>query len=178
VVRAGRAAVYPVYKGTFERGGSVEMRDRVGDERREWTIQFIKDVRRTMDYLQSRKDIDHSKIAFYGYSWGARIGSIVGAVEPRLATMILAHGGLPPEGRPTEVDELNFLPRVKLPVLMINGRYDHIFPVESSQKPFFQLLGTKSPDKQYVLFDGGHNAPRNDVIRVVLDWLDRYLGKV
>jgi eukaryotic-like serine/threonine-protein kinase len=63
-------------------------------------------------------------------------------------------------------------------VLMIDGRYDHIAPVETSQKPMFHFLGTPEKDKLHLLFDGSHVVPRENTIRAVLDWLDRYLGPV
>ena len=135
-------------------------------------------MRRTLDYLESRRDIDRAKLGFYGYSWGARIGAIVGSVEDRFKVLILAHGGLAAEPRTPAVDELNFLPRVRVPVVMINGRYDHVFPVELSQKPFFERLGTPPGSKTYLTLAGGHSSPRNELIQAVLGGLDRYLGPV
>jgi hypothetical protein len=41
-----------------------------------------------------------------------------------------------------EVDPINFAPRVKTPLLMLNGRDDFTFPIETSQEPLFRLLGT------------------------------------
>jgi eukaryotic-like serine/threonine-protein kinase len=154
------------------------MKDLAPDEFKEWTLHCIKDLRRTLDYLEMREDVDKTKLAYYGYSWGGRIGTIVGAVEDRFQTMILAHAGFNSVAKQVEIEELNFAPRVKIPVLMINGRYDHIYPVESSQKPFFRFLGTPEKDKVYLLFDGGHTSPRNELIKSVLGWLDRYLGPV
>ena len=63
IVRSGRVLVYPVYQGTYER--------RMAGPRgpgvlRDVTIQRGKDLRRAVDYLESRSDIDVSKIAFYG----------------------------------------------------------------------------------------------------------------
>ena len=80
-------------------------------------------------------------------------------------------------GQP-EVEPINFLPRIKLPVLMLNGRYDHYFPVESAQLPFFRLLGTPPQRKRQVISEGGHFVPRTQLISEVLDWLDRYLEPV
>lgn len=177
VIKSGRIVVYPIYKGTYERG-NPSLKNQTQDEFREWTLQYIKDVRRTIDYLETRDDVNKSKLAYYGYSWGARIGAIVGSVEDRFQTMILAHAGFHSYTKQTEVEELNFAPRVKIPVLMINGRYDHIYPVESSQKPFFRFLGTPEKDKVYLIFDGGHTTPRNELIKSVLRWLDRYLGPI
>jgi hypothetical protein len=61
---------------------------------------------------------------------------------------------------------------------MINGRYDFVSPLETSQLPLFRLLGTPEEDKKHVVFDSGHVAPWPDVVRETLDWLDRYLGPV
>jgi pimeloyl-ACP methyl ester carboxylesterase len=76
------------------------------------------------------------------------------------------------------VDLLNFAPRVKVPVLMLNGRFDFIFPLASSQEPMFRLLGTPKEQKRRVVYDTGHDVPRNELIKESLDWLDRYLGPV
>ena len=44
----------------------------------------------------------------------------------------------------------------------------------------FRLLGTAEKDKRHVVRDGGHLLPagRPDVMKEILDWLDRYLGPV
>jgi hypothetical protein len=57
-------------------------------------------------------------------------------------------------------------------VLMVNGRHDFIFPLETSQKPLFQALGTREPDKRHILYDGGHRnlVTRPDLIGEILDW--------
>jgi len=78
-----------------------------------------------------------------------------------------------------EYDIVNFAPRVKQPTLMINGRNDFSYPVESAQLPLFRLLGTPEDQKRHALFEGGHLPVHvNDVIREILDWFDRYLGTV
>ena len=51
-------------------------------------------------------------------------------------------------------------------------------PVDTSQRPFFRLLGTPEKDKKHVLYDTGHIPPNREAIRDSLDWLDRYLGPV
>jgi eukaryotic-like serine/threonine-protein kinase len=72
---------------------------------------------------------------------------------------------------------MNFLPRIKIPVLMVNGRSDFTFPVATLQDPAFRLLGTPEKDKRHVVFEGAHGVifyHRNEVVREVLAWLDRY----
>jgi hypothetical protein len=62
---------------------------------------------------------------------------------------------------------------------MLNGRYDDIFPLESSQRPMFHLLGTPRADKKHVIYEAGHeDFPRKESVRETLDWLDKYLGPV
>ena len=45
-------------------------------------------------------------------------------------------------GVPSEWDALNYAPRVRIPTLMLNGRYDSEVPLETAQLPLFALLGT------------------------------------
>ena len=114
-------------------------------------------------------------------SWGARIGPIMLAVEERIKLGILVACGFPDSQRPPAVDPLNFAPHVKVPVLMINGEHDFIFPVETSQKPMLEFLGTPEEDKANILYPGGHGLMTIFMRQVkgdVLGWLDRYLGTV
>jgi eukaryotic-like serine/threonine-protein kinase len=141
-------------------------------------LQWSKDLGRSIDYLETCKDIDTGKLAYHGYSLGGAVGPHLIAAEPRFKAAILICGGSF-ERVPPEVDPWNFAPRVKIPVLMQNGRDDFLFPVEASQLPLFRLLGTRAKDKTHVLYDGAHNIySQPDSIREILDWLDRYLGPV
>ena len=66
-----------------------------------------------------------------------------------------------------------------LPLLLINGRFDSVFPLETSQQAFFDLLGTPIEDKKHVLLDAGHGLlPENEVKANVADWLDARFGPV
>ena len=112
-------------------------------------------------------------------SLGAAEGARLVAVDPRFKTAVLASGGLRDRDLP-EVDAWNFAPRVRIPVLMLNGRDDFIFPMETHQKPLFEALGTQKPDKVFRQYSGGHAnlLTRPDLIGEILDWLDKYLGPV
>jgi hypothetical protein len=79
---------------------------------------------------------------------------------------------------PAEVDPFHFAPHVKIPTLMLNGRDDFDYPLESSQEPLFRLLGTSEKDKSHIFWEGGHIPPRISAIKETLDWLDLYLGSV
>ena len=77
-----------------------------------------------------------------------------------------------------EVDQFNFAPRVTAPVLMLNGRYDFVYPPDTSQEPMFHMLGAPKEHKRRVVYDTGHDTPRTELIKETLNWLDRYLGPV
>ena len=180
ILKNGRAALYPVYKGTFERGDGRLPLIFAGDESylfAEFLIQVVKDFRRSIDYLETRADIDSSKLAYYGMSWGGFLGAFIPAVEERLLASILLAGGFFKRSLPP-VDQINFVTRVKTPTLMLNGRYDTLIGYERSIKPFYDLLGTPAEHKKLKLYDTDHVPPRDEIIKETLAWLDRYLGPV
>jgi formylglycine-generating enzyme required for sulfatase activity/dienelactone hydrolase len=176
VLRSGRAVLMPMYKGLHER--RLE-RPIVGLHAvRDLTIQRVKDLRRSVDYVYERPDLDESRLAFFGVSVGAALAPVALAVEPRFKAAILWAGGFSSLARLPEVDQINFAPRVRTPVLMMNGRDDFTFPLKSSQEPMFRWLGTPDQHKRHVLHAGGHVCPFEGNIKDTLDWLDRYLGAV
>ena len=178
ILKSGRAVLYPVYKGTFERKDGQETITWQGHQYEEWLIKWVKDFSRSIDYLQTRSDIDTGKLCYYGHSWGANLGAIIPAVENRLKASVLIVGGLDAEERIPEADEFNYLPYVRIPVLMLNGKYDMAFPYETTVKPFFDLMGTPLKDKHIRIYETDHYIPKNEMIREVLTFLDNYLGPV
>lgn len=175
LVNSGRAVVQPVYRGMYERhlprpAGGIALRD--------YFIKMAQDVSRTVDYLQTRSDLDGTKIGYFGTSLGASFGTIPIALDKRLSLAVLVGGGLTRFRWEPEIETINYLPRVLVPTLLLDGRYDFFFPFESSQKPFFDLLGTPPDRKQHVTVDSGHAVPRRIYVRTVLEWIDRYYGRV
>jgi cephalosporin-C deacetylase-like acetyl esterase len=143
----------------------------------EINIQNVKDLRRCIDYLETRPDIDSQKIAFELMSGGLDLGLIIPAVEPRIKVIVLISCALFGSTRP-EVDDFNFVGRVKVPTLMLNGRYDTINPLATQIQPMADLLGTPAKDKKLVLYETDHIPPVNEMIKETLAWLDHYLGPV
>ena len=131
-VKSGRALLLPMYKGTYERRLAAPPAG--PNAQRDLTIQRVKDVRRSVDYLETRNDIDRSKIAYFGVSFGATLAPIPLAVENRFKTAVLWSGGFPLTTRLPEIDPINFAPRVTIPVLMLNGRDDFTFPVTRAHR--------------------------------------------
>jgi dipeptidyl aminopeptidase/acylaminoacyl peptidase len=140
-------------------------------------LQWRQDLGRTLDYLATRGDIDMSRLAYYGRSFGASMPLPLLALEPRFKAAILHSGGFTYRRMPAEMDAVNYVSRLHIPTLMLNGRHDYVMPLETSQKPLFELLGTRPAEKRHVVFDAGHDPlPRNQIVREMLAWLDRYLG--
>ena len=182
VVNSGRALVMPIWAGGYERySPQPRVTAEAMDYERGLSLQWQHDLSTTIDYLESLPDMDAKKIGYFGISRGASFAGVINlALEPRIHAVVLASGGIWIHSplHPM-IDLINYAPRITVPVLMLSGRYDHIYPYEQSQKRTFELLGTPAGSKQQIAYDTGHfTLPPNRVAADVSDWFDRYLGRV
>jgi dipeptidyl aminopeptidase/acylaminoacyl peptidase len=173
LVKSGRAVVYPVYQGTYERRlpnaevGTTAYRD--------MQVQWAKDFLRVVDYIVTRPDVDVTRLGYFSVSMGSYFSPIPLALEPRIKGAVVIAGGLrynyPPETQPA-----NFMPRVHVPTLLINGDADFETPPKARER-YVSLLGTT--EKKRITLEGGH-VPSDyiSVIREALAWYDKYLGPV
>lgn len=179
VVQSGRAVLYPVYQGTYERNRRAYLPG--SSEGMTLLVQRYKDLARSLDYLTTRNDIDTMRLAYMGVSMGSAEGVIYTTLlQNRLKTDLLLDGGFFLGAHYPGRDQADFAPRLKIPVLMLNGRYDFSFSLERSQIPLFEMLGTPAGKKRHVILDTPHDvrASRSEMMSVVLQWLDEYLGPV
>jgi hypothetical protein len=179
VVQSGRAVVYPIYQDTYERRLLYSLPR--GAQQIQLTTDRYKDAARTLDYLATRSDIDNHKLAYLGVSMGSAEGIIYATLlQNRLKTAVLLDGGYFLDPPPPGGDQADFAPRMKMPLLMVNGRYDYVFSVNLSQDPMFAMVGTPQTDKQHIVLESSHDVTeqRPQLVKAVLDWLDRYLGPV
>jgi serine/threonine protein kinase/dienelactone hydrolase len=179
VVQSGRAVLYPVYKGLYERRRSGTQTG--ATQPLDVKIQRSRDVGRSLDYLQSRADIAGDKLAYLGVSMGSAEGVIYATLaQDRLKAVVLLDGGYFLGSPPAGADQADFAPRLKIPVLMVNGRFDFTFSYEKSQLPLFSALGTPAANKDHLVLDTPHDvrARRSQLVPAVLGWLDKYLGRV
>ena len=175
LLKSNYAIVQPIYKGTYERGGDLHSDYPAPTTKyKDYVVMWGKDLGRTIDYLETRQDLDSSKLGYFGLSWGAEMGAIMAAVEPRIKVNILYVAGLGFQHALPEADAINYVGHVKQPTLILNGELDFFFPAETSQKPMFMLLGTPVADKKRLVYPGGHSVPRTEMIKETLAWLDRY----
>ena len=182
VVNSGRALVMPIWAGGYERYLAPPTdRAAINDRERRVALLWQHDLSTTIDYLETRPDMDAKNIGYLGISRGASFaGAINLALEPRIRGAVLASGGIWIHSplHPM-IDLINYAPRITIPVLMLSGRYDHIYPYEQSQKRTFELLGTRPADKKQIAYDTGHfTMPQNRVAADVSNWFDQHLGRV
>ena len=162
-------------------------------------IQSVVDLRRGIDLLQARSDVDPNRIAYVGHSSGAHWGAILSAVDRRLKTVVLM-AGVPSETTillesddpdyvnfrqttPKEqldnyfrtvsaLDAINCVPyAAPTPLLFQFARFEQYFN-ETAMKRYAQAA---SEPKRVLWYDTGHGL--ND-IRPLIDranWLQRYI---
>ncbi|MCX8183865.1 MAG: alpha/beta fold hydrolase [Crenarchaeota archaeon] len=174
------------------------------EESRNGIIQTIIDLRRAVDYLETKEEIDVERIGYVGGSMGGILGAIFIGVEPRIkAAALLVAGGnmslmimrsqhpaIPAIRRYMEeqgmtykelqeklnlVDPLNFIGKfAPRPVVFHLGKYDRIVPAEAGE----QLYKAAGEPKQVYWYDSGHDLPLELVASRILDFMDRELKGV
>ena len=146
--------------------------------RKQLFSEWLNDLRRTIDYLETREDIDGKNIVFLGLSWGSFMGPMLSPFEERIKGLILVSGCIYTPGNSPKPKGL-LQPHVTIPVLMLNGKYDFAWPVKTHQKPLFDLLGTTPDHKKHVIYETGHlPLPRAAMMKEIFTWLDKYQGPV
>ena len=174
ITRSGRALVLPVLLGYADRGLDQATSEKLLPI--DWRTMRAKDYMRTIDYLETRADFDTTKLAFEGCSGGAYKGPIVPFLEKRIRAVIMIAGGVHWDD-PPDCNPVNLAPRINVPVLMQNGRYDFLISTELDSKPLLALFGTPGKDKSLKLYEAGHAIwERPEQKRDELDFLDRYFG--
>ncbi len=150
--------------------------------------EAVKEVRRAVDLLQSRDDVDGDQIGYVGWSAGARIGAVIAGVEHRIKAFDLLAGGAAPvsayvSNAPADLqDELTTLLEKTDPIhfvglakpselLFQDGRHDEIVP-EAALKA---LAGAGSEPKELRWYDSGH-VPSAEMWTDSRSWLSEHLG--
>ncbi len=178
-IKAGRAVWAVIFKGFKEReqlpGFIAPSWTTV--KRREEVVRNATDLSRGLDYLATRSDVELSRLTYYGYSQGAVEGLIYAAVERRYRAVVAIAGGLSSHNVKwiAEASPANFISHLKVPKLLLNGRYDEVHPLKTWVEPLYQAL---PEPKRLHLYDAGHTPPLEIIVPVVNAWLDETLGAV
>lgn len=178
LMKEGYAVILPIYLSTYERADSIKSDyPNESEEYKDHVIKWGKDYRRAIDYVFSRDDMDSNNLTYLGSSWGGFMANTLLAIDDRMKSATLYVGGLCFQKSKKEVEAYHYTSRITIPVQMLNGKYDQFFPLESSQIPMFELLGTPEEDKKHYVAQTGHFVPRETLIKEHLAWLKKYEEK-
>jgi dienelactone hydrolase len=132
-------------------------------------IQNTIEVRRLLDYLQTRPEIDADRIGALGLSHGGMMTFILSAIDPRIRVAV---AGLAPQQKiPDVLLPLNYAPHIGIPFLMMAGRQDSWYTASQVQETE-NALGSKQ--KQLVWYDVGHRLPP-EYAGAAVAWFRNYL---
>lgn len=174
VVKSGRVLVQPIYQGTYERMIAPIAFDNPREMQRRWQ-DWRWDIGRTLDYLETRADVDSTRIGYVGVSFGATFPLHLLALERRFRAALMISGGIFSRPLPPPLEPVNYAARITLPVLMINGRYDYL-ETPDLQSALFDAFATPLDEKRRVLVDSGHLMARAALLHESLPWLDEHFG--
>ncbi len=195
---ARRGAVVLLIDAPFSRPGRVGGDTLRMDERdRAEQIQLIVDLRRGIDLLLARPDVDPRRLGYMGVSYGGAMGGLLAGVEKRLVAyaLIVGDGGLvshfsgpeaeynplpalPPEqarrwlAAMEPIEPLRFVgSAAPARLLFQNGRQDTLVPPSHARA--YQEAG--SEPKTIRWYDAGHHLG-DQAARDRHDWLAAQLG--
>ncbi|HEY0591711.1 MAG TPA: protein kinase [Thermoanaerobaculia bacterium] len=178
-VLSGRAVFSVAVEGYLDRPypPGFTLPDAQSVEYVDFIAERIVDLRRGLDYVTSRPEIDASRVGFFAMSAGSWSGVILGAVEERYRSIMFIGSGI----RVLEKDDaeaanrINFAPRMLQPKLMLQGKWDETVAFDSEAMALYNLL---PEPKRLEVFEGGHVPPPARMISSTTAWFDETLGPV
>jgi dienelactone hydrolase len=167
---------------------------------REIEIQAVVDLRRGIDLLLARPDVDQKRLAYVGHSYGAQWGSILSAVDKRMKTSVLMAGvaeiadillrgndpGLvdlrknQPAGQlekyakvTGDIDAIHFVGHAApIPLLLQFANYEQYFDKTSMQ----HYVEAASDPKKVLYYDTGHDLNDPEALQDRYTWLIERIG--
>jgi dienelactone hydrolase len=172
----GFAVVHPIYTSTYEKEDHLKSDYPVATrDYTEHVLSWGREYKKVIDYIVTRTDMDAEKLSYYGVSWGGYMANILLAIDDRVKAAVLNVAGLCFQPSEPSVESYIYTPRISCPIIMLNGKYDVFFPLETSQNPMFELIGTPEKDKKHYVYPSGHYVPRDRLIEEHLGWLQEHL---
>jgi len=153
---------------------------------REIITQTVFDLRRAVDFIETRPELDAKRIGYYGISLGGITGTIFCGVEKRVKVPVIVLAGgqfnLMYESKALSsdakdytsiIEPLNFVEQIApRPFLMINAENDDIVPPMMSK-----LLYKKAKKPKNIIWYPAkhHTIPLEKVYQDGVNWFDTYL---
>lgn len=162
-------------------------------------IQTVVDLRRGVDLLLSRSDIDPKRIGFIGHSYGAHTGAVLAGVEKRIKAYVIMAGApslteflrtstipaivetrntLTKEQRENyfntlaSVDPINYIGHVAPSALFLQFGKKDIYPSEARATSYAKAASNPKFVKTY---DAGHDL-NDEARRDRAEWLREQIG--
>jgi dienelactone hydrolase len=162
-------------------------------------VQAVVDLRRALDLLTARADVDSKRLGYAGHSFGAQWGAILSAVEPRLKAVALM-AGVPDQAAiwrnnddpavaawranvPKEKQEaylkvcertaaVRYVPHATCPLLIQFARHERFFD-KAAMERYAAAAPKGTPVKWY---DTGHELNDPQALTDRAAWLREKLG--
>lgn len=127
----------------------------------QWPYHAVAAVIRAHSLLRSFPEVDAARTAVTGISWGGYLTCIVAGVDSRFRAAVPVYGcgflhensawldrfaAMTPDQRQRWIelwDPSQYLPRVSMPILFVNGTNDFAYPLDSYLKSFDAVPGDK-----------------------------------
>jgi len=172
----GYAVILPVYHSTYSRKRTIDSWwPNKSEEYKQSVLKIGKDFKRVIDYIETRKEFDISKLSYQGYSWGSVSSNYLLAIDDRVKSAAIFVGGLMLQKSKKEIEPHIYLRRIKIPILHVVGKLDGVFDYEKSFRPWNKLVGTPEKDKKIVILENiGHGLPKDTIIKYQLQLLKKY----
>jgi hypothetical protein len=167
---------------------------------REIEIQAVMDLRRGIDLLLARPDVDSKRLAYVAHSYGAQWGSILSAVDRRMKTSVLMAGvaeigdillrvdepGMvefrksQPAGQlekysqvAGDIDAIHFVGHAApIPLLLQFANFEQYFDKTSMQR----YVAAGSDPKKVLYYDTGHDLNDPQALEDRYDWLVEHIN--
>ena len=97
VALANSGVVSLLTDGPVARPGHIENREPLNEQQMTDLLQQIVDMRRGVDVLMARKDVDAKRLAYVGHSYNASVGGFLSGIERRFKAFVLMAGSLSDE---------------------------------------------------------------------------------
>ena len=153
---------------------------------RDVLIQTVFDLRRAVDFIETRKELDAGKIGYFGISLGGIIGTVFCGVDQRVKVPVIALAGggmhlmfgteaLSDETKEylSMIEPLNFVEHIApRPLLMINAEDDDVIPPMMSKLMYKKA---KEPKKIIWLPGKHHDLPVQKAYDAGVIWISEHL---
>ena len=176
LIDEGYAIFHPIYFNTYSRERVINTwLPNESEEYKEMIVKWGQDYKRSLDYLETRKDFKFENLSYYGYSLGSRYANIFLAIDDRVKSAFIVVGGLRMQRSKKEIDEHYYLRRVKTPIFHIVGKLDATLGYEDVYLPWKKLVGTDLKDLRTLELDGfGHGIPKDTIVKYHKSWIEKY----